>query len=538
MLVKEFTLNWGLVLKVNKKITDKKLKQSYYEKLKQKVQESNASKYETRELKKILLYTHGLPGGGAERQWINLLENLLHEGYEVKLVVNNLYNENNFLTEIMESRMDENLIDLSTINNIDVIENLGRYESIGVFLNENSYKENLNLSRLLYVLETYMPDLVISQMDTLNITAGIASTLYGKCKLILSARALSPNNYPYLFNEYFLESYRILLENPNVELVANSKAAALSYEKWLNLIPGCIKVVKNDYILKLRELETKDISGNRYIRGFFRLSPEKEPLRFLNIAEIILSLDYGYYFEIYGEGPLKLEIENEIKKRDLNKKVTIMKPVVNPIELMFKSHIILHPASKEGSSNTIAEAKILQKFIVCDDAGDNYSQLSGYNKLIKMNGLSDNEIAHEIVQIQDEFEPEHDFLSNVEDSKNYKNYSRIYESLRESNRTKYFEDKALLKNLDEQNDLGFKKSNEFMKKIKIIIVSIYIFIFYIVFFLTRKTPRIRDYAKLKIIRKFAKFFKYVKSKILSLKLRSESHLSWNWKMLGGKNDRE
>jgi hypothetical protein len=323
-----------------------------------------------------------------------------------------------------------------------------------------------------------------------------------------------------------------------VELVANSKAAALSYEKWLNLIPGCIKVVKNDYILKLRELETKDISGNRYIRGFFRLSPEKEPLRFLNIAEIILSLDYGYYFEIYGEGPLKLEIENEIKKRDLNKKVTIMKPVVNPIELMFKSHIILHPASKEGSSNTIAEAKILQKFIVCDDAGDNYSQLSGYNKLIKMNGLSDNEIAHEIVQIQDEFEPEHDFLSNVEDSKNYKNYSRIYESLRESNRTKYFEDKALLKNLDEQNDLGFKKSNEFMKKIKIIIVSIYIFIFYIVFFLTRKTPRIRDYAKLKIIRKFAKFFKYVKSKILSLKLRSESHLSWNWKMLGGKNDRE
>jgi len=216
MIVKKLTLNRSEVLRLDKKITDKKLKQAYFEKLKQKVIESNTNLYETNELKRIVLYTHGLSGGGAERQWINLLASLIDEGYDVKLVVNNLYDEKNFLTEILEPNMRENLIDMSLINNADVIENLGKYENISEFLNAISNEDNLSFSRLLYVLETYSPDLVISQMDMLNITAGIASTLYGKCKIILSARAMSPNNYPYLNKEYFIKDYRILLENVNV----------------------------------------------------------------------------------------------------------------------------------------------------------------------------------------------------------------------------------------------------------------------------------------------------------------------------------
>ena len=487
-------------------------------------------------MKRVLLYTQGLPGGGAERQWINLLVNLHEDGYEVKLVVNNLYNERNFLTEIIDPKMQQNLIDLSTINNADVIENLGKYENIGEFLNEISYEDNLNLSRLLYFIDTYSPDLVISQMDMTNITAGIASTLYGKCKVILSLRALSPNNYPYLFKDYFLKSYRILLENVNVALVANSKAGALSYEKWLGLIPGSIEVVNNDYKIKLGALETKDLAGRKTIRGFFRLSQEKEPLRFLNIAEIILSQDLDYYFEIYGDGPLELELDNEIRKRKLSQNVKIMKPVVDPTGLIINSHLILHTASKEGSSNTIAEAKILQKFIVCDDAGDNYSQLSDYKKLIKMHDLTDSEIAFEIINIEDKLETEYDYLSNINNSTNYKEYHRIYKSLRESNRTKYFEDQKLLLSINEQNELGFKKSNEIVKKSKILLVSIYLFIFFIIFFLTRKTPRIRDYAELKSIRKIAKLMKYVKSRILNLIQRIRILLSYSLKMSGRKND--
>ena len=300
-----------------------------------------------------------------------------------------------------------------------------------------------------------------------------------------------------------------------MELVANSKEGALSYENWLDLIPGSIKVIKNDVRIKLGALETEFALKRKTIRGFFRLSPEKEPFRFLNIAEILLSFDSGYDFEIYGEGQLQLELENEITKRNLHQKVKIMKPVINPSGLMFESHLILHPASKEGSSNTIAEAKILQKFIVCDDAGDNYFQLSDYKKIIKIHDLTDAEIAFEITRLENKLEPENDYLSNINKSTNYKEYIRIYKFLRESKRRKYFEDENFLLNINEQNDLGFKMSNEFMKKIKIILVSIYLFIFFIIFFLTRKTPRIRDYAELKKIRKIAKLIKHVQSYILN-----------------------
>jgi hypothetical protein len=388
----------------------------------------------------------------------------------------------------------------------------------------------------LYVIETFSPDLVISQMDYMNITAGIASTIYGKCKIILSVRALSPNNYSYLLKEYFLKSYKILLENVNVTLVANSKAGALSYEKWLGLLAGSIEVVENDYTIKLEPIETQVPLEKKTIRGFFRLSPEKEPLRFLNIAELILSLDSEYKFEIYGDGPLKLEIENEIRERNLNHVVKIMKPVKNPTELMLKSHIILHPSSKEGSSNTIAEAKILQKFIVCDDAGDNYSQLSEYNKLIKMHDLTDYEIAFKIVHLEDKYHPGNNQLPNINNSKNYKEYNRIYMSLKESRRTKYFEDEKILIANNEQNDLGFKKSSELSKRIKVMLVSIYLFIFFIIFLLTRKTPRIRDYAELKRIRKIARLIKYVKSRVLSLKNRGKILTSYSLQMLGRKND--
>jgi glycosyltransferase involved in cell wall biosynthesis len=536
MLVKKINIARGLNLRYDKRIKDKELVQVFFKKLKQKVLESNENKYKTKELKKIVLYTHGLSGGGAERQWVNLLANLLEEGYEVKLVVNNLYNEKNFLTEVIGPKMRQNLIDLSTINNFDVVENLGKYESIAEFLNESFYEDNLNLSRLLYVIETFSPDLVISQMDYMNITAGIASTIYGKCKIILSVRALSPNNYSYLLKEYFLKSYKILLENVNVTLVANSKAGALSYEKWLGLLAGSIEVVENDYTIKLEPIETQVPLEKKTIRGFFRLSPEKEPLRFLNIAELILSLDSEYKFEIYGDGPLKLEIENEIRERNLNHVVKIMKPVKNPTELMLKSHIILHPSSKEGSSNTIAEAKILQKFIVCDDAGDNYSQLSEYNKLIKMHDLTDYEIAFKIVHLEDKYHPGNNQLPNINNSKNYKEYNRIYMSLKESRRTKYFEDEKILIANNEQNDLGFKKSSELSKRIKVMLVSIYLFIFFIIFLLTRKTPRIRDYAELKRIRKIARLIKYVKSRVLSLKNRGKILTSYSLQMLGRKND--
>ena len=84
--------------------------------------------------------------------------------------------------------------------------------------------------------------------------------------------------------------------------------------------------------------------------------------------------------------------------------------------------------------------------------------------------------------------------------------------------------------------MGFKKSNEIVKKSKILLVSIYLFIFFIIFFLTRKTPRIRDYAELKSIRKIAKLMKYVKSRILNLIQRIRILLSYSLKMSGRKND--
>jgi hypothetical protein len=155
-----------------------------------------------------------------------------------------------------------------------------------------------------------------------------------------------------------------------------------------------------------------------------------------------------------------------------------------------------------------------------------------------MHDLTDSEIAFEIINIDHKLETEYDYLSNVNNSTNYKEFYRIYKSLRESKRTKYFEDQKSLLSINEQNELGFKKSSGLVKKSKIMLVSIYLFIFFIIFFLTRKTPRIRDYAELKSIRKIAKLMKYAKSRILNLRHRSRRLVSYSWKVSGRKNDFE
>jgi glycosyltransferase involved in cell wall biosynthesis len=519
LLNKEIEIRPGETLDSNNFQSHKK-QRIFFKTLNKLVSESNYSiPNRTKNLRRIILYTHGLPGGGAERQWIFLLENLISEGYEVRLVVNNLYKENKFLLDILSPQSKQNIVDLSLINNVDVMNEILKVKDIGSIIG-NFEDIDVHLARLVTYMKIFGPDLLISQLDGPNIVAGLATVIHKENKLIMSARALSPINYDYLYKDYYQNIYTTLLsESKNIKLVANSEKGAKSYSGWLSIDSKSVTVVKNDSNPMLKGKQSKSVLKSRIIRGFFRLSPEKEPLRFINIAEQILLIDQNFEFEIYGDGALKSETEKEIKKRYLESKIRIKKPVPLPYDLMSDSAAILHPASKEGSSNTISEARLLNKIIVCGDAGDNFEQLIDYKKLITIDFKQDFEIALEVTNLINNFNKKQIEFNNNDiyelDIKNYLSYISLYNSFDEDYDSSLSESKSL-SGSQISSKYGFRQTSGVARSLKIFLVSIYLFLLYLFLLMFGKTPKARYYFELRLARKILKLLKVLKLGIIKL----------------------
>jgi glycosyltransferase involved in cell wall biosynthesis len=522
VLHKQIDVSSGQVLKIRDFKFPGKKQKLFLKTLNKFISDSNNNIVnQTKNLRRIILYTHGLPAGGAERQWIFLLENLMSEGYEVRLVVNNLYKENKFLFDILSPESKQNVVDLSLINNIDVMNEILKVKDISGIIGK--FEDiDVHLARLITFMKIFGPDLLISQMDHSNITAGLATVIHKENKLIMSARALSPINYEYLFKDYYQDIYATLLsESKDIKLVANSEKGAKSYSEWLSLDSKSVTIVKNDPNPILKGKQSKSVLKSRIIRGFFRLSPEKEPLRFINIAEQILLIDPNFEFEIYGEGALKDETEKEIKKRYLESKIRIKKPVTLPYDLMSDSAAILHPSSKEGSSNTISEAKLLNKIIICGDAGDNFEQLSDYKKLITIDFKQDFEIALEVTNLIDSINKNQSEFNNNDNNelniKNYLSYISLYNSFVEDYDSSLSESKSL-SGSQIISKYGFRQTSGVGRSLKIFLVSIYLFLFYLFLITVSEVPKFRYYFKLRLARKILRFLKVLKLRIGKLRV--------------------
>lgn len=224
------------------------------------------------------------------------------------------------------------------------------------------------------------PEIVHLWLDEVNIKGGIAAVLTAVPRIILSQRNLPPTHFVF-YRSYMREAYRWLMRQPNVVMINNSAAGARAYEKWLGLAEGTIGVVRNG--CALTEI---DIAEHRTARGTYRrqlrippeapvvgavmrLSEEKRPHLWLEIAAAVREAIPQVQFLIAGDGPLREALQRRAARPDLAGSVHFTGAVTDALHAMADMDLLLLTSRAEGLPNVLIEAQFLGVPVVATPVG-------------------------------------------------------------------------------------------------------------------------------------------------------------------------
>jgi len=317
----------------------------------------------------VSLFIGYLGPGGAERQIGYLAAEFAAAGWKPNVLAFSLQGEGTHFAEVFRSRG----IPLDALDEHPAVTTLssslgwGRMARAAVLLHRLPAEIRQDVLRAVQVFRRNQPRLVVCYLDRVNIVGGVAALLAGVPRILLSARNLNPTHFPYLDRPWFPEMYRLLLQSPQVTLMANSQAGAYSYEQWLRLPEGAIPVVRNglsaealpddaDRARSIREsLGIAD--GERLVLGVFRLSPEKRPQVFFDVVER-LRADYpDLKAVIAGLGNEFERYRGELCASGRDTFIRLLGRREDVPALLQAADMMLHVSEAEGVPNAIMEAQ-------------------------------------------------------------------------------------------------------------------------------------------------------------------------------------
>jgi len=316
----------------------------------------------------VVLLTHALPSGGAERQWCYLAIGLQSLGYDVRFVVyEDLEGDNAHYLNLLQDRgIDvtqlKSGVDLSRIN-FKITPDSALLFQPGL----NPFGPDL--IKLTAYLAELQPKAVLAQLDAPNVLAGVACHLANVPRVLLSFRNYNPDNFSYLKNSWFRPLYQTLTKSSRTVLSGNSRLANDDYAQWLSIssdqvawIPNAI-LSDNISIPSLENVESlrRELNLNTeepVLLGVFRLSEEKQPFVFIEVCKHLIKMYPSLRILIAGIGPLRSELGRRIASFDLGDKVTLLGRRDDIPTLMAVSSLLLLTSSHEGMPNVVIEAQL------------------------------------------------------------------------------------------------------------------------------------------------------------------------------------
>jgi glycosyltransferase involved in cell wall biosynthesis len=223
------------------------------------------------------------------------------------------------------------------------------------------------------------PDCVHAWLDHQNIWSGVAALAIGVPHIVLSTRNVNPTHFPYLSQPWFREWYRLLLGSPRVTMINNSRPGADDYAAWLGYPRERIRVVLNGVDPSwIRRPDSATVEALRrellgdgalLVGGVFRLSDEKQPLVWLEIARRVVAERADAVFFHAGEGPLDDAFRTAGADLVAAGRLRILGRRGDVPALLSASDALLHAALFEGTPNVLLEASHLGCPIVATKAG-------------------------------------------------------------------------------------------------------------------------------------------------------------------------
>jgi glycosyltransferase involved in cell wall biosynthesis len=177
------------------------------------------------------------------------------------------------------------------------------------------------------------------------------------------------------------EAYRWLATKPSVRLVNNSRAGARAYEQWLGLRPGTVHVIYNGFDFDAMRAKASRQSRTAVrtqwaipasapvVGSVMRLSEEKQPARWLDIAQKISRARPEVFFLIVGDGPLRSVLERQAMDRGLSGRLIFAGTQKDAYSYMAAFDLFMLTSRAEGLPNVLIEAQALGVPVVTTRVG-------------------------------------------------------------------------------------------------------------------------------------------------------------------------
>lgn len=334
---------------------------------------------EDQPVSQVVLYTHGLTPGGAERQWCNLAIGLKEIGLEVTMVVDSLRGSAAHYLPLLQ-RANIKIIETETISLEDSLELTQESPAALDLLDPTVSPVADKTIRLALVLRKIQPDAILAQLDMPNIVGAIAALLAGIPKILLSFRNYNPSNFSYLNIPWFLPAYRALANSQRIVLTGNSTAGNLDYAQWIGIDPSKIHLLRNSIegdefhspprsaVEQLRR-ELQLGHAEQIVLGVFRLSEEKEPLTFFKVCQRVLAEVPKARIILLGEGPMKCDLEAAIAQSGLQDRIHLAGRRQDVPSFLALANVLLLTSRFEGTPNVVMEAQVIGLPVVGTRAG-------------------------------------------------------------------------------------------------------------------------------------------------------------------------
>ncbi|HAU29565.1 MAG TPA: hypothetical protein DCW68_05575 [Rhodospirillaceae bacterium] len=330
----------------------------------------------------ILVLNSSLASGGSERQVANTLSGLHHKGFQnLSLLCRNLHDPQG--SDFYLPHLEQHGIPAREIgraysgeerkNLLKIIEKSGNILQ--------RLPEHLAEQVVIYALEILnaRPQIVHAWQDSTSIFAGLAAVMAGVPRIVLAGRNMTPRHFGY-FQPWMRPAYQALAQHPNVVMINNSTAGARDYERWLGLPEGHIRVLFNgmnsanlirsrheDVMAWRRKLGVPDTA--RLVGSIFRFYPEKDPMLWVETAALLAKKHPESAFLILGDGPLRAQMEDAIRKHGLENRFFLPGVDKESARALSAMEAFLLTSKLEGTPNVCIEAQWLGVPVVATDAG-------------------------------------------------------------------------------------------------------------------------------------------------------------------------
>lgn len=223
--------------------------------------------------------------------------------------------------------------------------------------------KKLTVKEVHRVINKYKPDLIHAHDFTASIICAAAS---GKIPVISHLH----NNSPWI-KSYCLNSFVYGLSCIKYKKILGVSSSVFDEFVFGKQIKNKTQVVGNPIdIANIVELADKAEDTESFDIVFLgRLTEQKNPLRFINIIKQLANEDRSVRAVMIGDGEMRDDVENEIKKYHLESNITLKGFLDNPYGILKNSKVLCIPSSWEGFGLVAVEALALGKPVTASPVG-------------------------------------------------------------------------------------------------------------------------------------------------------------------------